>query len=95
MIYVPSLDGRVYKLSASTGKIQWIYETEGTISESVSVIGNMMLLGDSTGKVHGVDTETGENIWDMQLDGHVSSTPVVSDDTLYVATQNGSIYAIR
>jgi len=95
MIYVPSLDGRVYKLSASTGKPQWVYETEGTISESVSVIGNMMLVGDSTGKVHGVDTGTGEKIWDIQLDGHVSSTPVVSGNTLFVATQNGSIYAIE
>ena len=95
MVYVPSLDGRVYKLSASTGKPQWVYETEGTISESVSVVGNMMLVGDSRGKVHGVDTETGENIWDIQLDGHVSSTPVVSGDTLFVATENGSIYAIK
>ena len=72
-----------------------MYETEGTISESVSVIGNMMLVGDSTGKVHGVDTGTGEKIWDIQLDGHVSSTPVVSGDTLFVATQNGSIYAVK
>ena len=76
-------------------RLEKYFDVISMISESVSVIGNMMLLGDSTGKVHGVDTETGENIWDMQLDGHVSSTPVVSDDTLYVATQNGSIYAIR
>ena len=95
MIYVPSLDGSVYKLSASTGKPQWVYEAEGTISESVSVIGNTMLLGDSTGKVHGVDIESGEKVWGIQLDGHVSSTPVVSGDTLFVATQNGSIYAVK
>ena len=95
MIYAPSLDGNVFKISASAGKPQWVYETEGTISESVSVVGNMMLVGDSTGKVHGVDTESGENIWDIQLDGKVSSTPVVSGETLFVATQNGSLYAIK
>ena len=54
-----------------------------------------MLLGDSTGKVHGVDIENGEKVWGIQLDGHVSSTPVVSGDTLFVATQNGSIYAVK
>lgn len=95
MIYAPSLDGRVYKLSASTGKPQWVYETEGTISESASVIGDTLLVGDSIGKLHAVDTESGENRWDIKLDGHVSSTPVVSNETLFIATQKGSIYAIR
>ena len=95
MIYAPSLDGRVYKLSASTGKPQWVYETEGTISESASVIGDTLLVGDSIGKLHAVDTESGENRWDIILDGHVSSTPVVSNETLFIATQKGSIYAIR
>ncbi len=95
MIYLPSLNGRIYNISASSGKPQWVYDTQGTISESVSLIGDLMLAGDSTGKVHGVDTDSGEKIWDIQLDGHVSSTPVVSGDTLFVTTRNGSIYAIR
>ena len=95
MVYVPSLDGHIYKLSASTGDPQWRYTTEGTISESVSVVGDLMLTGDSTGKLHGVDVETGKKIWEMQLDGHISSTPVVSAEMLFVATQNGSLYAIK
>tara|TARA_B100000949_G_scaffold222417_1_gene223994 strand:- start:5104 stop:6450 length:1347 start_codon:yes stop_codon:yes gene_type:complete len=95
MVYVPSLDGQIYKLNASTGDPQWRYTTEGTISESVSVVGGLMLAGDSTGKVHGVDVETGKKIWEMQLDGRISSTPVVSAEMLFVATQNGSLYAIK
>jgi outer membrane protein assembly factor BamB len=54
-----------------------------------------MLTGDSTGKIHGVDVETGKKIWEMQLDGHISSTPVVSGERLFVATQNGFLYAIK
>jgi outer membrane protein assembly factor BamB len=95
MVYVPSLYGRIYKLSASTGDKQWIYTTEGTVSESVSVVGDLMLAGDSTGKVHGVDVKTGKKIWEIQLDGRISSTPVVSAEMLFVATQNGSLYAIK
>jgi len=95
MVYVPSLNGSIYKLSATTGDIQWRYTTDGTISESVSVVGDLMLTGDSTGKIHGVDVETGKKIWEIQLDGHISSTPVVSAEMLFVATQNGSLYAIK
>jgi outer membrane protein assembly factor BamB len=95
MVYVPSLNGRIYKLSATTGDIQWRYTIDGTISKSVSVVGDLMLTGDSTGKIHGVDVETGKKIWEMQLDGHISSTPVVSGERLFVATQNGFLYAIK
>ncbi len=95
MVYVPSLNGHIYKLSTTTGDIQWRYTTDGTISESVSVVGDLMLTGDSTGKIHGVNVQTGKKIWEMQLDGHISSTPVVAGERLFVATQNGSIYAIK
>jgi outer membrane protein assembly factor BamB len=54
-----------------------------------------MLAGDSTGKVYGVDVKTGKKIWEIQLDGRISSTPVVSAEMLFVATQNGSLYAIK
>ncbi|MCI0781321.1 MAG: PQQ-binding-like beta-propeller repeat protein, partial [Chloroflexi bacterium] len=46
------------------------------------------------GKVLGLDTATGKVIWDFQTQGQITAGPVVAGDTLYVASRDGTLYAL-
>jgi len=47
------------------------------------------------GVIYGVNALTGEGIWKFPVDGRISSTPVVGNGMLYVASDNGALYAIE
>jgi outer membrane protein assembly factor BamB len=42
-----------------------------------------------------LDRDTGELRWHTRLDGAITSSPLVEGTVLYVATEQGSLYAFR
>jgi outer membrane protein assembly factor BamB len=54
-----------------------------------------LYVGDAGGNLYGVDATTGESKWRFQVDGPVASAPVLANGMVYVASTNGTLYAIR
>ena len=52
-------------------------------------------MGDSTGELHALDKESGEEQWSLQIAEGLISTPVLADGTLYLASKDGTLYAVE
>lgn len=95
MVYVTSSSGKVFKVQESDGKAVWTFDAGAAASDSVSVTPHYVVVGDAKGRVHIIDVDKGESKQQFEVNGPITSAPVITNDTLYVATRNGRLYAIK
>ncbi len=96
MVFVPARAGRLYAVDAGTGEEAWSFRAAGRVPGAPAVVGDTVLIGDSQGRIYGIRASTGEPLWEIRgLGGAVASTPVVAGGTIYVATEEGRLVAIR
>lgn len=89
-----SQDGKLYCLERESGKLVWQYETGDQLRCGPTLAGNRTYLGGCDGKLHVVDVITGKAIGEpIPLDGPTGSTPSVADETVFVPTYGGRIFA--
>ncbi|MES3516186.1 MAG: PQQ-binding-like beta-propeller repeat protein [Natronomonas sp.] len=98
----PSLG--IIAVDRESGEEAWAFDIEeaGVVEDSPShveetlVFGHTGSIGDRNGAVYGVDTgETpGQELWRFEVEGGVSTAPAVVDGTVYVGTDEGTVYAL-
>jgi outer membrane protein assembly factor BamB/tetratricopeptide (TPR) repeat protein len=95
-MYLPA--GRyLYKLDLTTNSYIWPGDTvvaASPISAPPVVTNDTVYFGTTGGTVHAVDTETGEQLGVWETGNIIRGQPLVIDHALYVASGNGTIYAI-
>jgi outer membrane protein assembly factor BamB/HEAT repeat protein len=91
-VYVGTSDA-VVALDASTGTQKWVVHSTG--GASVAVRGDTVYASGHEGVVTALDAADGATRWTVDLRAPVVAPPVVEDDTVYVATSEGCLYAIR
>jgi len=74
IVYVGSLDGKLYALDLRTGKVRFRYTAGGEIKSSPSVHEGIVYFGDESGLFHAVDAKTGAVRWTFPTDGGVTSS---------------------
>ena len=100
-LYVASQEGRLLAVDRHTGEPVWRWKTDAESLSSPTLVGDVVLVGDRAGVLHAIDTATGEERWSLQItedDPELSedlATPVVAGGTLYLASRNGTLYAIE
>jgi outer membrane protein assembly factor BamB len=57
--------------------------------------GNTLYVGGQGGGVYALDPQTGKMLWSRSVDSAVDSAPAVVDGTVFVASDQGSVYAFR
>ncbi len=96
LVYVPATVGRLYAVDTATGEEAWSFRTSGRLLGAPAVVGETVVLGDERGRLYGLRDSTGEQLWELRgLGGAIATTPVVTGDTIYVATEEGLLLAIR
>jgi outer membrane protein assembly factor BamB len=45
--------------------------------------------------VYGIDIDSGKKLWEFKLDTGVFASPILVNDTLYIPTIDGSLYAFK
>lgn len=105
-IYVPcwgSLAGYVLALSAVSGRERWRYENlDAFVSDGVAVQHDQVYVGivahresNSPSAVLALDAASGEEQWRYAIDDEVGVTsPTLHDNTVYVGSENGNVYAL-
>ena len=88
-------DGTLFALDKSTGTVIWTYETQSSITSSISASANAVLVGDEFGILYSVDSASGKSLWTFQADTQISSTPVLANDMIYISTMGGTLYALK
>ncbi len=96
-VFTGRKDGKFFALSAKDLSVQWkkIYSAEILSDPSVASKSNIVYFGCHDGKLYALHTDTGEEAWSFTTGGPIFSSPWVDDDVVYVASQDGYLYAIH
>jgi outer membrane protein assembly factor BamB len=108
LVYVATDDGSLWALEAATGELWWVtfgVAHEGSspvVKDGTVYVGSDDAIGyDLSPDPHlfALDRQTGEVLWWTPLvgDGYggLPSTPTVAGDLVYVATDDGSLWALE
>lgn len=92
MVVGSSMDGNVYGVNASSGKLRWVFripsapvKTSPIMTENVTVIavGNV---------VYGVTTRSGQKKWMIQLPAEAACTPSTDGSEIFIACHDKKLY---
>lgn len=67
LYYGSSADDKVYCLDAETGKIQWVFFTEGPVRLAPTISENRVYVGSDDGHAYCIDAKQGSLIWKTRL----------------------------
>ena len=87
LIYVSSFDGNVHALDIDTGEVQWSAPAVDWVWGAAAIDDGTIYYSDIQGNIYAADALSGEQKWTVSTGTRVQSTPVVSGDTLYIASQ--------
>ncbi|MBI1754053.1 MAG: PQQ-binding-like beta-propeller repeat protein [Acidobacteria bacterium] len=101
IVYVGSVDGAVYAISASKGELKWRTGTGDIIRSSPAVANGRVFAGNFSGKVFCLDAATGARVWEQ--DTHTPGVPwhavqgscAVSGGLVFVGSRSTSFYAFE
>ena len=94
IVYVGSLDGKLYALSADTGQVKWTFATAGKIRATPAVDQGTVFIGSWDNLFYAVDAGSGKIRWASPVGGQVQSTAVVADNLAYCASRKASVVAL-
>jgi outer membrane protein assembly factor BamB len=100
-VYVGTTDNKLLALSTSDGTLQWSYqagESENRAYQfftSALETGDRIYVGAASGYLYCLDKINGNLLWKHPLSDWIRSRPLVFGDTVYVATLDSKLYALK
>jgi outer membrane protein assembly factor BamB len=93
--YWGSLDLSIFALDAR-GRQKWSTTTIGfnTSSPALSPDEKTLYVGSFDANLYALDGATGKPRWTFRTRDHIYASPALGDDTVYVASTDGSVYAV-
>ncbi|MFT6032105.1 MAG: outer membrane protein assembly factor BamB [Arenicella sp.] len=94
-IYAASANGRIYKVSAETGKQDWqVKLSKEVISAGVGVGGGLVLVGTDQGIVYALNQEDGSIAWQARLSSEILASPVIDSGIVVARTGDGKVFGL-
>jgi outer membrane protein assembly factor BamB len=100
-VYCGTILGLVYALDAATDAVRWRFRTRNgghTLDAGVHaapvVCEGVVYVCSSDGDVYALEAETGALLWQFSTGGTIRSVPWVQDAVVYVATIEGTLFAL-
>ena len=107
LVVIGGVDGNVYGLDESTGKLRWQFATGGRVRSSPALDGSTLFVGSMDGSVYALALATGKQVWRFDTQGRglasgnfgydrrsVQSSPAVGEGIVAVGSRDGNLYAI-
>ena len=97
VVYVGSMDDKLYALDAVTGTHKWSYATGGYIYSSPAVANGVVYVGSWDGGLYALDAVTGALKWSyFTRRGVIQSSPAVANGVVYIgSTDDHNVYAFH
>jgi outer membrane protein assembly factor BamB len=93
-VYIPT-SNFAYALDAENGTVNWSHPLDGEYSvSSPAVADGKVYFGLDNSYVYALDAFNGDLIWSYKTEGAVQSSPAISDELLFVGSNDGNLYAI-
>lgn len=95
-VYIGSFDRNLYAVNAADGTPKWKhpYTANNWFWAQPAVINDIIYAGCLDGFIYALKADTGVKITEFDLKNPVASQPVVVDDLIIFASQNGVVYKI-
>ena len=90
---VGSKDGFLYALEIQTGRLRWKVQVSDVVTAPPVIASGLVCI--QAGGTQAFDIATGSVAWRAGLGGAVQSAPVLTGDAIYVATNDGEVYALE
>ena len=94
VVYVTSLDGKLYALDAATGNVNWSFDGGKGLTTTPVIEGNIVLVGGFDSILYGVNKSTGELAWQYAGPNWILATPVIDGGTAYFGDFDGFLHAV-
>lgn len=72
----------------------WIRDLGSPVWAGLAVAGDLLFVGDDSGRLSALETGTGETRWAFETDGAIRARPTVHGATLYAHSDDGNLYAL-
>jgi len=99
LVYVGGYDGTAYALDKENGRLRWRFETKGAIIGGLALApdAGLLLVPSDDGRLYGLDAAEGtlRPGWPFRTGKGIWSRPAVEDDTVYVGSLDGKVYALE
>jgi outer membrane protein assembly factor BamB len=97
LVYAGRNDGKFAAVNAKDGSVKWMnkYGAACLSDPSVAASSGLVIFGCDDGQVRALDCKTGQEKWSFETGAPVFSSPWIEDGVVYVATENGTVYALR
>ena len=77
------------------GRVLWEFDAGAPLRAAPIVSGNTVIQPAFDGKIHGVDKSSGEKLWELSVEGGIRTSPALANGVLYIASNNGTLYALE
>jgi len=92
-VYFSGLNGKVFAYTRGDA-IDWQKPISGDLSDCSPVLdGDRLFIGSGGGHIYARNKTNGNKIWSKRFDSAVTSTPAYANDTVYFATNDGTVRA--
>jgi outer membrane protein assembly factor BamB len=88
-------DGRLYNLDARTGKVRWMFATDGAIQAAPSIADTAVFVGTLHGTMYAVGLAGGSLLWSYPSGAAIYAPPLVHTEACYVGTTGGVVIALN
>lgn len=92
-VFTCNLDGNVYSIRKADGRLNWELKTSGLLNATPLLFNDYLLQPDVDQKIYLIDISNGKIHKQLNYGERVKLTPVYFDNTIYVGTDRGVVYA--
>ncbi len=101
-VYAGSGDGNVYSLNASTGTLNWKFQTGDVVHASPVISNGTLYIGSWDSYFYALDAATGKEKWrfktgedhDIYNQVGIQSSAVIADGIVYFGCRDSKLYAV-
>jgi len=98
-LYVGTIDGKMFKIDASTGAIVWIFEGETKIKSIWTkpvILDNVLFFATEDGNIFALNSETGTSVWDssMSTGSQIVAGGVILNNAVGFGTIDGNFVIV-
>ena len=98
VLYIGTLANQLLALDTRNGSVIRSYATDGWVWDGPALSEGRLYFGDLEGSFYALNAADLSEIWKVQPDSAdrnaITETPLVIQDTIYITTESGNLYAI-
>ena len=87
-----SRSNHVFRVSRTTGAVQWTFSTRGDVNSSPVINGSDVLVGSEDGNLCRLRLADGARLWSFSTGAPANASPAIGQRRLVIGAGDGAVY---